>query len=72
MKKISDPVSLTPRQKQIMQLAAAGKTYKEIAISLDIGDETVQSHLKIVRMKLNVNNTISAVAVAISNGMIVC
>ena len=70
MKRASEPVTLTPRQKQIISLASEGKTYKQIAVKLCIAEDTVRSHLTTVRLKLNANNTVRAVCLAIGSGII--
>jgi DNA-binding CsgD family transcriptional regulator len=41
-----DPRALTPREEQIAQLAARGRSNHEIAYALGIGAETVSTHLK--------------------------
>lgn len=44
---------LTPKEAQILSLLATGKANKEIARSMDVGEQTVKWHLKNVFFKLN-------------------
>ena len=53
---------LSPRESEIIELVAQGYTYKEIADQLDIGVETVRTHLHNVYVKLHVKNKGEAVA----------
>lgn len=53
---------LTPRESQILGHLAAGYGYKEIAVQLDISDDTVRTHLKRVYRKLHVHSGPAAVA----------
>lgn len=53
---------LSPRQHQIIQLLAMGFIYREIATKLNIGSETVRSHVKHIYKKLNVRNRTTAIA----------
>jgi DNA-binding CsgD family transcriptional regulator len=48
--------SLTPREKEIMQLVSHGFSSKEIAAKLFISKHTVESHRKHILQKLNVRN----------------
>lgn len=71
MRKFKEDIYLTPRQREIMALAAKGKTYMQIASNLRIGEETVRRHLATIRVKFNVQNTTGAVVACIKNGLIV-
>jgi DNA-binding CsgD family transcriptional regulator len=62
---------LTPREKEIVTLLSKGKDYKEVAYLLDISFETVHSHLKNVRLKLDAVNTMQAITISITRGFIV-
>jgi DNA-binding CsgD family transcriptional regulator len=48
--------SLTPRERQVVQLAAAGLTAREIGARLFIGDRTVETHLANSYAKLGVGS----------------
>jgi len=47
---------LTPREREVLQWSAAGKTVDDIAIILNISWYTVETHLRNVRDKLDVSN----------------
>ena len=64
------PPSLTPRELQVLQLAAEGLTNKEIASRLNIWLQTVKSHLHTVYTRLGVRTRRIAVAKALRLGMI--
>jgi DNA-binding CsgD family transcriptional regulator len=51
-----DHASLTPREKEIMQLVSQGASSKEIAAKLFISRHTVESHRKHILHKLSVKN----------------
>ena len=47
---------LTPREREVLQWSAAGKTVDDIAIILNISWYTVETHLRNVRDELDVSN----------------
>jgi DNA-binding CsgD family transcriptional regulator len=53
---LEDHASLTPREKEIMQLVSQGASSKEIAAKLFISRHTVESHRKHILHKLSVKN----------------
>ena len=53
---------LSPRESEIIGLVAQGYIYKEISTQLEIGVETVRTHLRNVYLKLHVKNKGEAVA----------
>jgi len=53
-------ISITPREKEVLQLLAKGLTYNEMAELLGVTSETVKKHLKNIYRKLKVNNKIAA------------
>jgi len=59
--------SLSPRELEVLNVLATGKSTKEIAKRLYLGEPTVKTHLANIYRKLEVNNRISAVAVARDN-----
>lgn len=59
----SRAASLTPRQREVLQLLVQGKSNKEIARFLNLGEGTVKIHLASLFRNLGVNNR-SAAAVA--------
>ena len=64
------PPSLTPRELEVLQLAAGGLTNKEIARRLDIWLQTVKSHLHNAYTRLGVRTRRAAVAKALRLGLI--
>lgn len=65
-----NPVKLTPREQQILSLVAQGKTDDEIATLLGLGKWTIVGHLQSAKYKLGSSNRTSAVATAITHGII--
>jgi DNA-binding NarL/FixJ family response regulator len=59
--------SLSPRELEVLNVLATGKSTKEIARQLFLSEPTVKTHLANIYRKLEVNNRISAVAVARDN-----
>jgi len=62
--------ALSPRETSILTLIAEGLSNKEIARSLDIGPETVKSHLKSIFTKLGVERRAQAVSRAQTLGLV--
>jgi DNA-binding NarL/FixJ family response regulator len=58
--------ALSPRETQVMQLMAEGKSYKAIAAALCICPNTVKVHLYNARRKLLAVNNPNAVAIVIT------
>jgi DNA-binding NarL/FixJ family response regulator len=56
---------LTPRETDVLRQLALGRSNKEIATALSIGEETVKSHVGSVFSKLQVENRAQAVVRAI-------
>lgn len=61
---------LTPQQKNVLTLAAAGKGNNEIAEALVVGKRTVDAHIRNAFKVLGVNDRASAVVLAIHYGEI--
>ena len=61
---------LSPREIEILELIAKGLRNKEIAAELGIGQETVQTHIKRLFVKLRVSDRTAAVTVALSRGIV--
>jgi DNA-binding NarL/FixJ family response regulator len=59
---------LSPRERQVLCLIAAGKTSKDIAVMLDLGEQTVRSYRKTLMKKLCVNNVAGLTQMALSAG----
>jgi DNA-binding CsgD family transcriptional regulator len=62
------PPPLTPRQRELMRLIAAGHTNAKIARQLGITEGTVRSHLQDIYTRLQVSNRAAAVARAFPTG----
>lgn len=56
-----EPVSLSPRQAEIIELLARGLQYKEIAARLSISLSTVKCHQKKIFLKLRARSSNEAV-----------
>lgn len=54
--------TLTPRQREVLEWVADGKTTQDIAILMSISSAMVEKHLKLARESLNVETTAQAVA----------
>jgi len=61
---------LTPRQRQILQLVAEGRTTHEIATTLTIGTKTVETHRAHLMERLDIHDVAGLVRYAIRAGMI--
>ena len=62
--------SLTPREKEVLQLVSRGATNKEIASRLFIAENTVKNHLRNILAKLHLQNRVQAAAYALREGLI--
>lgn len=65
-----DPVSLTPRQLQLLRALAAGHTNKELAHDLGIAEATAKGYLKELYVRLGVGSRAGAVAYGMRHGLI--
>jgi DNA-binding NarL/FixJ family response regulator len=63
--------SLSSRELEVLTILATGKSTKEIARDLYLGEPTIKTHLASIYRKLEVNNRISAVTVARNNSWLV-
>ncbi len=61
---------LTPRETQILEAMVKGKTKKEIAAQLDLSFHTVDTHLRNIYQKLEVNTRTGAVAKALKEKLV--
>jgi DNA-binding NarL/FixJ family response regulator len=62
--------SLSPREKEIMQLIAEEHTTAEIAAILSISEKTVEKHRTNLMEKLNVRNIAGLVRLAVKHGIV--
>jgi DNA-binding NarL/FixJ family response regulator len=61
---------LTPREKQVLQLIAQGKSNKDIAALLDLSVNTVSVHRANLMEKMNIHRTAELVLFAIRKGLV--
>jgi DNA-binding NarL/FixJ family response regulator len=61
--------SLSPRELQVLRLVADGKTSKEIAVLLDLREQTVRSYRKTMMKKLGVSNVAALTQLALAQGL---
>ncbi|HEY3129018.1 MAG TPA: response regulator transcription factor [Acidobacteriota bacterium] len=61
---------LTPREREVLQLVAEGRTSKEVASILEIGVKTAESHRSRIMEKLNIHDTAGLVRYAIRQGIV--
>jgi two-component system, NarL family, response regulator NreC len=69
-KKDPDQDPLSPRERQVLQLVAEGRTTKEIAQVLDVSVKTADSHRTRLMKKLDIHETAGLVRYAIRRGII--
>ena len=63
-------VSLTPREFEVLEWMSTPNTYKQIALQLNISEETVRSHTKNILEKMQQPNRAQAVLAAVKIGLI--
>lgn len=63
-------VRLTPRQREIVQLIAEGKSSKEVAVALDLSVKTAETHRANIMRKLDCHSVSEVVRYAIRNKII--
>lgn len=68
-KAFSSKSSLTPREKEILQLIVDGRTNPEIAQQLFLSVKTVDNYRTNIMMKLDVNNAAALVTKALRSGL---
>ena len=60
---------LTPRQREVLQLVAEGKSIKEIAVILDISVKTVEFHKSRIMSELDLHTTADLTKFAVAHGI---
>jgi DNA-binding NarL/FixJ family response regulator len=63
-------IELSPRERQVLQLVAEGKTTKEVAAALGVSVKTAESHRGRLMSKLDIHETAGLVRYAIREGII--
>jgi DNA-binding NarL/FixJ family response regulator len=61
---------LTPRQREILQMIAEGKSTKEIASTLEISVKTVEAHRLQLMARLDIHDVAGLVRYAVRNGLV--
>jgi DNA-binding NarL/FixJ family response regulator len=62
--------ALTPREREVLQLLAEGKSNKEVAVALEISPKTVETHRARIFAKLHLHSMNELVRYAIRNQVI--
>ena len=65
------PVQLSPRELEVLALAARGNTYRAIGRAMHVSEATVKTHLLRAYDKLGVNDRTAAVVTALQRGLLV-
>jgi DNA-binding CsgD family transcriptional regulator len=68
--KITSPVSLSPREREMLAFIVEGLTAKEIADRLGVSVHTIDTHTRHLFKKINVRSRAAAVARAIRERMV--
>lgn len=63
-------VSLTPRELEVLEWMATPNTYRQIALQLNVSEETIRSHAKNILEKMKQPNRSQAVLAGMRLGMI--
>ena len=61
---------LSDRERQVLALIAGGKSNKEIAVALDIGVRTTETHRERIMRKLDIHSVAGLTKFAIANGIV--
>jgi DNA-binding NarL/FixJ family response regulator len=61
---------LTPREKEVVQLLAEGKTNKEVALALNVSVKTTETHRTNIMRKLDLHSIADLTVYAVRNGIV--
>jgi DNA-binding NarL/FixJ family response regulator len=61
---------LTPREREVVQLVAEGKSTKEIAVALDLSVKTAETHRANIMRKLEIHSVSELVMYAVGNKIV--
>ena len=61
---------LTPREREIVQLLAEGKSTKEVAVALGLSVKTAETHRSNIMRKLNLHSISELVLYAVRNNIV--
>ena len=64
------PDRLTPREREVVQLLAEGKSSKEVAVALDLSVKTAETHRANIMRKLDIHSVSDLVRYAVRNRII--
>jgi DNA-binding NarL/FixJ family response regulator len=67
---LSNAPRLSPREREVLRLIAAGRSNKEIATELGVTERTVKFHVTAIFNKLGAENRASAVTIAHQRGIV--
>jgi two-component system, NarL family, response regulator LiaR len=67
---LSDRERLTPREREVLELIAHGRSNKRIAFELGISEKTVKTHVGHVLAKLGVTDRTQAALLAVHEGLV--
>jgi two-component system response regulator NreC len=65
----SSPVALTPKEREVLQLLAEGRTTKQIAIQLHVSGKTIETHRKHIMDRLDLHSVAELTKYAIREGI---
>jgi len=60
---------LSPRQREILALVAAGQSYKQVGATLNLSEHTVKYHMGEILQRLHLKNRAEVVAYALRSGL---
>jgi DNA-binding NarL/FixJ family response regulator len=60
---------LTPREREVVQLLAEGKTSKEVAVALNLSVKTAETHRTNIMRKLGLHSVVDLTLYALRNGI---
>ena len=60
---------MSPREREVLQLAAEGKSTKEIASALSLSVKTVETHRRQIMSKLGIYNLAGLIKYAVREGI---
>ena len=66
----SDKCVLTPREREVIQLVAEGKTTKEVATALSLSVKTAETHRTNLMRKLDLHSVADLTLYAVRNGIV--
>ena len=65
----SSPGALTPKEREVLQLLAEGRTTKQIALQLHVSAKTIETHRKHIMDRLDLHSVAELTKYAIREGI---